>query len=150
MNRDARDLSVGHFALAGVETGAYREVEIADAVDNRAGAANGPGRSVEGGQESVTCGVDLAAAESQQFAAYQRVVAFKHFAPAAVAKLDRLDRRLDDVSEENGRQHPIRLDFIPSAGLPDVGQEPLHLGLEERAAGPERQVADSRKLHEAG
>jgi hypothetical protein len=50
---DASDVVVLEFDLAAVETSADRESERMDLVADRARAADGPGRTVEGGQHTV-------------------------------------------------------------------------------------------------
>lgn len=105
---------------------------------------------VERGQEPVARTVDLPAAQSQKLAAHECVVALEHVAPAAIAELDRLRRRVDDVGEEHGREHPLRLGVRPRSGLPDLVQEASHLDLDAiRIRIAERQVPHARELDES-
>ena len=48
------------------------------------------------------------------------MVLLQELAPGAVAELGRLRGRADDVGEEDGREHPLRLGFIPAVRLPDI------------------------------
>ena len=84
---DPADLAVDQLALAGVQAGADLEAELAHRLGDRAGAADRPGRAVEGGEEAVAGGVDLLAAEPDQLAPDERVVALEQVAPAPVAEL---------------------------------------------------------------
>ena len=79
------------------------------------GAADGPGGSVERGQEAVTGRLDLAAAVADQRLAHRAVVGVEQLVPAAVAELSRRARGVDDVGEEDAGQHAVRLgtDRVP-------------------------------------
>ena len=59
----ARDLPLVKLALAGVHARTNVEIEIANAVDNCLGTANGPCRAVEGREEAVAGGIALLATE---------------------------------------------------------------------------------------
>ena len=133
---DTGDLAVNDLALTGVQAGAYFEAELADGVDDRAGAADRTRGPVERGEEAVSCGVDLATAKPGELAAHEGVMALEQLSPGAVAELDRPVRRADDVREENGREHPVGLCLLPAAGLPDVGQEPLDRSARSLAGSP--------------
>src|SRR5919204_3812731 len=50
----------------------------------------------------------------------QGVMACEQLAPGAVAELSRLRRRADDVGEENGGEHAVRLALLPAAGVPHL------------------------------
>ena len=71
-----------------MEPGPDLEAERAHAGADRARGADGPGGAVEGGQEAVARGVDLAPAEPRELLAHQRVVRLEQVAPAPVAQLD--------------------------------------------------------------
>jgi hypothetical protein len=78
-------------------------------------------------RRTVSGGVELAAAKADALAPDARVVLAEHLPPAPVAELGRLRGGSDDVSEENRRQHTIRLDLVPIAMLPNAVQERLDL-----------------------
>src|SRR2546423_13682646 len=80
-------LPVRDLALAGVEPGAELEPEAAHAVPDRAGGADRSRRPVEGGEEAVPGGVDLAAAVADELAADGGLVRLGQLAPAPAAGL---------------------------------------------------------------
>src|SRR5689334_22001724 len=94
---DAAVLVAHHFAFAGVRAGANLEAELAHLLRHRAGAAHGARRAVEGGEEAVARGVDLAAAKPCELAAHEPVVVLQELAPAAVAERARLLRGTHDI-----------------------------------------------------
>src|SRR5687767_3852751 len=59
VNGDARHVVSGQLDLARVHAGPHVEPELAHAVDDRARATHGPGRSVEGREETISGRVDL-------------------------------------------------------------------------------------------
>jgi hypothetical protein len=83
--------------------------------------------AVEAGEEAIAGGVDLDAAETRELDADQVVVAFQEAAPLPVAELHGLDRRADEIGEEDRGEHGVR---NPPRGRPD----------EERLDGLEREV----------
>src|SRR5947208_12480691 len=58
------DLAVQQLALARVQPRAHLEAEVAHPFGDRAGAAYGPGRSVEAGEEPVARRVELPSPEA--------------------------------------------------------------------------------------
>src|SRR5829696_4610430 len=58
-----------------------------------------------------------------------RVVAFEKGSPAAISKLSGPLRRIHDVGEHHGREHPVRLDLPPRAGqeLLDLVRQAVHI-----------------------
>src|SRR3989304_4100943 len=73
VNSDAADILPHQLALAAVETGADTDAKGPGTVADGAGAADCPGRAVEGGQETVACGLHLAAAKAGDLFACQGV-----------------------------------------------------------------------------
>ena len=136
MDCDPSRLTVGDFALAGVQSCAYLETEIAQRADYGIGTANGACRAVEGCEEAVAGGVDLSAAEAKQFAPDQLVVALEQFPPTAVAQFGCPRRRSDDVGEEDGGENPVGFALLPTAGVPDTREEGVNLIGDLPAAGP--------------
>ena len=87
--------------VAELETdGAYRSA-------NRDGATDRARRAVEGCEERVASGVHLTAAEPLELASYELALILEQLAPALIAKLARTLGRLDDVGEEERREHPV-------------------------------------------
>src|SRR5689334_7153280 len=78
---DSAGLAVHEFALAGMQTRAYLQVEVADALADSEGAADRPRRAVEGGEEAVAGGVHLLAAETPQLRADDLVMLLQKLPP---------------------------------------------------------------------
>src|SRR5438105_14601275 len=104
LSRDARarvhgdptHLAVHQLALTGMEARPQLETEGPDRVSDRARRANRPRRPVEGGEEAVARGVDLATAKPRQLLPDGCVMGLEKLAPAAVAELGGSPRRLDE------------------------------------------------------
>ncbi len=60
---------------------------------------------------------------ARELRAHEAVVALDEIVPLAVAELDRLLRRADDVGEEHRREHAVDLRLLPSSLGPDAVQE---------------------------
>ena len=95
-------------ALARVHSGAKLETDPACACDDRLGAANRPGRPVEGGKEAVACRVLLLAPEAGELPPHQGVMLSEELTPRAVAELGGALRRADDVGEEQCGENRVR------------------------------------------
>src|SRR5438552_3801789 len=108
-----------------MQAGAHLEPELLYRLGDRAGATDRAGRAVEGGEEAVACGVELGPAKANQLAPDQGVMLRKQLAPAGIAKLSGPRRRADDVGEEDGRKHAVRLRLLPGPFGPGVLQETL-------------------------
>ena len=80
------------------------------------GAADAAGRSVEAHHEPVAERLHLAAAEAPQRVAHAAAVALEHLAPALVAEASRGVRGVDDVGEQDRREHAIGLGHVVGAG----------------------------------
>ena len=78
------------------------DAEGPHALADRLGTADGPGGTVEGGEEAVAGGVHLATPKARDLAARERVVALQQFAPLPVAEGGGPLGRADDVGEEDG------------------------------------------------
>src|SRR2546423_14547095 len=100
---DSAHLPVRELALARVQPGAELEPEAAHAVADRPRGADRARRPVEGGEEAVAGGVDLAAAEAHELCADGGLVRPSELAAAPVAALGgplalAADLRLNDCS----------------------------------------------------
>ena len=116
MDGHAAQLAVNYLALACMNAHPKAEAESRSAVDNRHRASHGARRTIESSQKTVTHGVDLIAAIKLEVAADQTIVCLQHRTPPAVAELTRLNRRIRNVSEHNGRQDPVECLCTPYAG----------------------------------
>ena len=103
------------------------------------------GGAVEGGEEPVARGVDLAAPEAAELAADEVVVSLEEVAPAAIPEGGGLLRGADDVGEEDGGEHPVGLGAVP-----DAGQELLDLVEDRVRVVRPGQVIDAGQLDEPG
>ena len=74
------------------------------------------------------------------------MVALEQLSPGAVAERGSSLGRADDVGEEDGREDAFRFRLIPSAALPDPGQEPLDLFDDRLAVSDPGKVIFARKL----
>ena len=61
------------------------------------------------GEEPVARGVDLASTEARQLLADDGVVLVEQRAPTGVTELGGPRGGADDVGEEDGREHPVRV-----------------------------------------
>jgi hypothetical protein len=83
------------------------EAEVLDRGVHRGGAADGPSRRVEDGQEPVPRGRDLAASVHVELSPETLVVLDDQGSPGCVAHPPENRGRVDDVREQDGREHPI-------------------------------------------
>ena len=84
--------------------------------------------SVEAREESIACGVDLAAAESREPSTNPAVMFSDQGRPGAVAKFGGLCRRPDDVREKDCGQDSLRFRLAPVAAVPNVLEEGVNFG----------------------
>lgn len=103
---DPPDLVADERHLTGVNPGPDLEAQRRERIDGGTSTANGRGGNVEHGEEAVARGVDLPAAEADQLAADDGVVARQDVPPTAVTQLRRPFRGADDVREQDRSQHP--------------------------------------------
>ena len=109
VHREPADPLAPHLHLTGVHAGADRDPDARERVTDRAGAADRATGSVEGGEEPVAGGVDLAPAEPGQLLAHDRVVLVEERAPPGVAELGGPRGRAHDVGEEHRGEPPVRV-----------------------------------------
>ena len=87
VHADAADVVAADLAFAGVQPGAHFDAECLHGVADRHGAADRALRAVEHGQEAVSRGVHLAAAEAREFRPDDGVVRVEQRMPVTVADL---------------------------------------------------------------
>src|SRR5262249_49318454 len=134
----ARDL-----ALAGVNACANVEPERLQRVADRARRADRPARTVKRREEPVACRVDLVAAKPHEHAPDRGMVLVEQLSPAPVAELRCAAGRVDDVREEQRRQHAVRV-----GNRADAGEELLDLVEQLVDAADPRDVIVAGKLDE--
>ena len=117
---------------------------------DRAGAADRAGRAVEGGEEAVAGGVDLAAAEAGELRAHAGVV----LAPAAPASGGRRARRACSVEPTMSVNRTVASTRsgstqVPLAALPDPPQERVDV-VADLVGRTHQPWSHARQLHELG
>ena len=116
--------------------------ERSDRLDDLLGAADRSRGAVEADVEAVARRVLLLAPVSPEEAANDRVVSFDEPLPSSVAELRLLPGRVDDVGEQDRREHLV--------GLPDrppAGHELLHLVDDRVGVSDEWQMIHPGELH---
>ena len=129
MHRDPTHVIAHDLALASVEASADFKSQRTHPLRHRARAADGPRRTVEGGEKAVAGRVDLTSTKSSEFAANHGVVTIEKIAPTAVAERGRFFRRADDVREEHRCENAVRLraSTHPGQELLDLSQDRVHV-----------------------
>jgi len=92
-----------------METGSYFDAQAPHSVADCPGAADRARRAVEGGEEAITCSVDLAPPEPLELAPNDGPVPLEQLAPTPIAELGGSFRRADDICEEDGGENAIGL-----------------------------------------
>ncbi|HEV2005985.1 MAG TPA: hypothetical protein VGQ85_05155, partial [Candidatus Limnocylindrales bacterium] len=131
-----------------MQTGPDLEADGSKRLPEGTGGLNRPCRPVEGGEESVACRVQLAAVESRELAANDRVVPLEELAPGRVAKASCQLRRADDIGEQDRREDALRLGASPES------RDEAGRGFHRRAVGvvvdPRIDAAELRQLNDLG
>src|SRR5262249_4316775 len=104
---DAAELLSDDLALARVQAGPDLEAEVAHRALDRGRAADRADRAVEGREEAVPGRVELAALKAVELRADDPMVTLDEVRPGPVAQLDSPDRRVDDVREQDRREHGV-------------------------------------------
>ena len=106
-----------------------------------------PGGAVERREEAVARRVHLPTTEPRELAADDLVVFLEELPPGAVAEVGSMGSRIDDIGEQDGREHPIRLgnQLCP---VTDIREERLQLAKEPFLVADQRLEVMAGKLHE--
>src|SRR6266566_4181621 len=104
---DSADLVAHQLTFAGVQPCANLNPERLNVFTDRARGPNGPGRSVEAGEEAVSCRVHLPPAVVLEQGANTSVVLVEHHAPGAVAELAGALGGAHDVREQDRGEHAV-------------------------------------------
>jgi hypothetical protein len=116
VHREAANVVASEFDLTGVAPGADIQAEVADGCAERLGAADGPGGPVEGRQQAVAGGVDVAAPVPFDLPARQVIMLGEEIGPAGVAELGQPLGGPDDVGEQDGGKDAVGAWPVPLAG----------------------------------
>src|SRR5207253_1400894 len=114
-------------------------------VEDRLGAVDRSRRPVEGGQESVARRLDLPAAETAERLPDGSLMTLEQLTPAAIAELRGGAGGVDDVGEQDRREHPLGLRRVATPR-----QELLHLTKGDLRALVPDGVIVAGQLHELG
>jgi hypothetical protein len=117
VDREAADVVIcEQFTFPGVQTGAYLQAELAEAVSDRDRAADRAARTVEGGEHPVTERLDQPPTVSLHLVAHELVVFLQQRAPGSIAELSRTPGRADNVGKEDGGEHAVANDRSSHTG----------------------------------
>src|SRR3990170_2515242 len=121
---DATDVVAPPLDFARVQPSSDLDPEGAHGLGDRARASDRPGGSVEGREEAIAGGVDLAPPVAGQHRAHGRVVAGDQFVPPAIAERYGALGRADDVGEQHRHERAVERRLL----LADRRNEALELG----------------------
>jgi hypothetical protein len=116
VHRYSREIVTDDLALPGVQTATDLEAERLNSLPDCAGTANRAGGAVEGRQETIAGGVDLAPAMLLQYLADFAMERPEQFAPRTIAKFRNALGRAHDIGKQHGRQHPLVFVRVEPAG----------------------------------
>src|SRR5262245_52456462 len=100
-------MPAGDLHLARVDADAHADSEVRHRGIHQLGSAYRLGSAVEEREEAIASRVDLAAAETVDRGSDPHVMRVQHPCPSVVADPLENGRRVDDVTEENGREHAL-------------------------------------------
>jgi len=103
MHSNPADLLVGSLGLSDVQARPNRDAQPGDCRDDRIGGAHRLGWLIEGGEEAVSGGIELSAAEPAELSANRSVVGRYKPLPRPVPESDGEVGRPDDIREKNCR-----------------------------------------------
>src|SRR5207244_306375 len=141
-------LAIDQLAPARMQPRANLQVKVAETVSDRAGAANPPRGAVERREETIASRVDFPPTKPRELAADDLVVFLEEFPPCPVAEVGSMGSRIDDIGEQHGREHPIRLSNQRSP-VADIREERLQLAKEPFLVADQRLHVMARKLDES-
>src|SRR3954468_18433591 len=127
MDGDPAELSINDLALTGVQARSDLDPQLGDLPADRRSAAYATRRPIERREEPVAGGVQLTAAMASQLSSHNRVVALHDLPPSRIPHLRQMNRRVDDVREENRGQNAVRLRLGPAVCAARIEQEALDL-----------------------
>ena len=108
MHRDPANILASHLDFTRVKAGAQRETDLLRSCAESKCATHRAARSVEGCENAVAHALHKVSPVllDRQFG--ETIMMIEQLAPALISDFHRNTGRVDDVSEENGRQDPIR------------------------------------------
>src|ERR1700683_221394 len=139
---DARDVFTTLFDFSDVNSTAYGDVDLGDAIGF--GAEDGCRRPVERCKYAVTCRLHEPSAEPRDLTFGEKVVAVEPIPPRLVSEASYSLGGLNDVGEQDRGESPL-----PSRRMPGSSEEFLDLAHSARVVGP-GEVIGRGKLGESG
>ena len=109
--------------FASVDAGANFDSERPHRCNGCRGTAHRSCGPIEGGEEPVSCRVDLPASVPSQERPHRGVVLLDKIPPRGISKCRGLLGRADDVREEDGCEHSLEVGFLS----PDTAEKPFYL-----------------------
>src|SRR5262245_59080805 len=97
VDRDARDGLTAPLDLSRVQACTNLQTDLAHGIDHCTGALDRARRTIEGREETVTCGIDLDATEAFEKAAHPGVMVVQEVAPSPIPQLLGFLGGADDV-----------------------------------------------------
>src|SRR5262245_56617964 len=106
---DTCDVVAAQLDLTAVQPSPHLHATACQRLATRARAPDRLPSAVEGREDSVTVEANFPTSEPVELGADQRVVSCYEVPPAAVTHLGNAGRRAHEVSEQDGREHTIRI-----------------------------------------
>jgi len=144
MYGNARHVVTTPLDFSCVQANADINAQLIESISNRNRTLHGPGRPVEGSENSITHSLYQVPTESRQLSINRPIMLFEAGRPSAITDCSRLLGRAHDVGEEHRGQKTIT-----GGNLPRPGQELLDLPGKVRSARP-RDVVGRVEFYIAG
>ena len=109
MCRATADLGARHFDLPSMQTSADLDTELVPCFNNVQSAMNRASRSIEGGEEPITGGINLAASKPSELSPNHGVMLLEKLYPGTIAETVSELCRAGNVREKQGREDMVRL-----------------------------------------
>ncbi len=106
---DSADLGARHFDLPSMQTSADLDTELVPSFNNIQSTANRASRSIEGGEESITGGINLVASISSELSPNHGVMSLEKLYPSTIAETVSELCRADNVRKKQSREDAVRL-----------------------------------------
>jgi hypothetical protein len=116
MNRGTADVVAEQLTFASVQANPNFESETFDDLRDAARATNGPCRSIDRREKTITAATPLGTPEPRKFFSHRRPIGRQKIAPPGIAEFKRQLRGVDYVGKEHRHQDSIGFDCRPDAG----------------------------------
>jgi hypothetical protein len=109
MDGESSEVFTTDLALTGMQPDPEIDPEFGGSSNDRLGAPDGPGRAVEGDQETVSGGLDLPSPKPPDLFPDEAIVGIEQCTPPVIPESRRLLRRPYDVGEQHRGEHSFDL-----------------------------------------